>query len=433
MISTTFIRWVKDLISLDITAYNEKVFALTLAQHARTCGLAVDQYCQKLMAGQLPIQPFIDAVTTHESFFFRHKSAMKFIIQSLLPPLMNKANKVNVLSLPCAQGEEPWSLAIMMAEHNIPLDRVNIYATDIAESSITKAKKGHYSSYALHKVTDSQKEKYFILMPDGTYSLARAIRKFEVLFQRQNLFNPLSADFPVCFDIIFCQNLLMYFNKEDQQRALTILASYLAPDGWLFIDPAEAAVADKLYKRQGPSHIAAFQLKGTSGSVNKKDDSLPAVIKASKPRKKKNDLLVVNAKRSKVNQTKNCQKTTLPVISTLLADAQQAYQVKNFPLAIDLFEQIITSKSHDLALAYFGLAKLFSDENNKFAALEMAEYAIEMKSNLTDDEQVEMHFILAYIQYSLGIKKSAKINYDQIVKLQPTSPLVTVLMNKIIL
>ena len=349
MISATFTHWVKALTGHAINNNNLSAAESVVNQQAKSLGLTSNDFCQRLMANLLPVQPFIDAITTHESYFFRHLEMMDYVVKTLMPQQMAQATTTNILSLPCAQGEEPWSLAMLMAEQNIPASKVSIYGLDIAASSISAAKKGLYSTYMLRNTPNLLKQKYFQKVRNNnqqpvSFRLNESLNHFQPSFHQANLFQQLPSQLPNKFHIIFCQNVLIYFNQQDQQRALKILYELLAPDGWLFVDSSEAAAANILFQRAGPNLLAAFQRKAANENSRQltatkplpnKSPYQPEYLLSKRAIESKHQAavnkssLLTHAKGKGLITAASTNTNTRPKqTENLLSKAQQAYQKK---------------------------------------------------------------------------------------------------------
>lgn len=164
---------------------------------------------------------------------------------------------LRILSVPCSTGEEPYSIAITLREEGLSLNDFHIDAVDISEQAIAKAKKGVYSPYAFRRHSYREDDKYFTLNTITSNSAAQSQRRVvqryvlnddirnQVTFTCGNLLEPglLARQRP--YDVIFCRNLLIYFDKPARDRALNFLYRMLKPGGLLFLGYAETGLIDK--------------------------------------------------------------------------------------------------------------------------------------------------------------------------------------------
>lgn len=210
----------------------------------------------------------IDAITTNETYFFREPKLWEYLASDILPALVlrkAKAKTINIWSAASSTGEEPYTIAIFMKE-NLPAGwTTSIVASDINSQVLKRAKAGIYKPYAVSKTPPELVKKYFtVKVPparvkleiDHTrpvneeYHLAPAVRAM-VQFKTHNL---LTA-YPVTkFDIIFCRNVLIYFDEMSKKQALLNLRAALVPDAYLLLGAAEGMMGLNLnFKNLRPS------------------------------------------------------------------------------------------------------------------------------------------------------------------------------------
>jgi chemotaxis protein methyltransferase CheR len=180
------------------------------------------------------------AVTVQESYFFRDKAPFGFFAETILPALIAQRRATRHIRIWCAAaatGQEPYSLAMLMAEHETELDgyRVEIYATDYAKNALVKARKGLYSQFEVQRgLPVSLLIKYFDKRENG-WELKPEIRG-RVKFSENNLLRETPGR---GFDVIFSRNVLIYFDEPTKRKVLARLAGALALDGWLVLGAAE--------------------------------------------------------------------------------------------------------------------------------------------------------------------------------------------------
>ncbi len=211
-----------------------------------------------------------DALTTNETFFFRDKTPFDLFKDVMAPELARKRAapaRLRIWCAACSTGQEPYSLAILLEELRAEgrgLD-CEIVATDISERVLEKARAGLYSQFEVQRGLPIQMlMRYF----EKTGDMWRASDRLRALvrFQKFNLLEEPRA--LGRFDIVFCRNVLIYFDAESKRAALERIASVLAEDGYLVLGGAEtvmgvtdtfAAAPDKrgLYMRNAKSRRAA--------------------------------------------------------------------------------------------------------------------------------------------------------------------------------
>lgn len=186
-------------------------------------------------------QALIEAVVVPETWFFRHREALLALGRFAAERVFGApARQVRVLSLPCASGEEPYSIAMALLDAGIPPARFRIDALDISASALERARAGIYGGNAFRGAPLDFRERYFTPCPGG-FALDARVREL-VQTRLGNIVDPnlLAGEAP--YDFVFCRNLLIYFDTEVQQRAVHTLARLTASDGTIFVGPAEASL-----------------------------------------------------------------------------------------------------------------------------------------------------------------------------------------------
>ena len=186
----------------------------------------------------------VEAMTTNESFFYRDKIPFDHFRDAIVPALMTARARERRLRIWCAAastGQEPYSLAMSLKEMKQALGgwRVEILATDLSTEVLEKAKAGVYSQFEVQRGLPIQMlVKYFSQVGD-TWQIAPDIRAM-VQYRPLNLL----ADFAHVgrFDVIFCRNVLIYFDQETKISVLNRIAKLLEPDGYLVLGAAETVV-----------------------------------------------------------------------------------------------------------------------------------------------------------------------------------------------
>jgi chemotaxis protein methyltransferase CheR len=189
-----------------------------------------------------------DRLTVGETYFLRDKNFFQIlkdqIIRGLIRYPRRKTQKMVFWSAGCATGEEPYSLAILI-DHMLPELNdwdISIIGSDINRMALDKAEKGVYSNWSLRETPEPIIKKYFIQAGDNRFELAPHIRRM-VSFVQLNLMSDQYAAYLNChdkMDVIFCRNVLMYFNDQNRDHAIQNLARSLVENGWLITGPSES-------------------------------------------------------------------------------------------------------------------------------------------------------------------------------------------------
>jgi chemotaxis protein methyltransferase CheR len=186
----------------------------------------------------------VEAMTTNESFFFRDGRPFERLGQAILGPLIDRRadeRRLRIWCAACSTGQEPYSVAMCLADHAARLGgwRPEIVATDISEEALARAREGAYSQFEVQRGLPVQRlVKHFV--QDGTRWLVKPELKANISFRRFNLLDDPRA--LGRFDIVFCRNVLIYFDLATKRRVLEGIGRQLAPDGYLFLGGAETVV-----------------------------------------------------------------------------------------------------------------------------------------------------------------------------------------------
>jgi len=191
------------------------------------------------------IANLFDVVTTNETSFFRNPpqlDAFKIIIQkNYLNGTGSLSNPIRMWSAACSTGEEPYTLAIIMEElmqttkRNIPY---MIYATDISQKVLESAKRAVFSQYSIRNTDDAVKNKYFT-EENNMFKLKENLKK-NVKIDFMNLMDDNAYRIYKQMDIIFCRNVLIYFDEKVKKKVIENLYECLKPKGFLTIGHAES-------------------------------------------------------------------------------------------------------------------------------------------------------------------------------------------------
>jgi len=184
----------------------------------------------------------IDLLTTNKTSFFREAEHFEFLKTQILPRILSTGQPVRFWNAGCSSGEEPYTVAIVLREAvpNLDLRDVKILATDISTKILAKAKKGEYDRETLQGIPEGLIRKYFLTMPNtrGLVCQVKDTLRSHVRFARLNLMQSWPMKGP--FDVIFCRNVMIYFDKPTQRQLVSRFHEILKPGGYLFIGHSES-------------------------------------------------------------------------------------------------------------------------------------------------------------------------------------------------
>jgi chemotaxis protein methyltransferase CheR len=206
----------------------------------------LDAMADALRAGKSPTleSSVIEAMTTNESSFFRDKLPFERLRASVLPRLIANRTHTKRLSIWCAAastGQEPYSIAILLKEMDVQLRgwRIDILGTDISAAVLEKARAGLYTQFEVQRGLPIQRLVRYFTQEGESWRLDASIRAM-VQFRQLNLLDDITS---LCtFDIVFCRNVLIYFDRETKADVLNRLSKTLEPDGCLTLGAAETLV-----------------------------------------------------------------------------------------------------------------------------------------------------------------------------------------------
>jgi len=182
-----------------------------------------------------------EAMTTNESSFFRDGKPFEQLRKTVLPLLRQSVGarrNLRIWSAACSNGQEPYTIAMTLREDNAPEWRYEILATDLAEKVINKAKQGIYSQFEVQRGMPIQLLiKYFKQESDLTWQIKEDLRSM-IQYRVQNLLKDYMA--LGRFDLIFCRNVLIYFDEATKSNVIENMCNVLQPNGFLFIGSTEA-------------------------------------------------------------------------------------------------------------------------------------------------------------------------------------------------
>jgi chemotaxis protein methyltransferase CheR len=192
-------------------------------------------------------QELINALTVNETYFYREAYQFRCLVTSILPDLIAKRppqvkQPIRIWSLPCATGEEPYSLALQLLENWPDVDRfhVEIVGSDIDTRVLELARRGLYEERSVQHLSQHIRQRYFTQTSDGRWQISDDIRGSVDfipmnIMDRQEMRRHQNA-----FDVIFCRNLLIYFDDLSRLQAAEAMFDALRPGGFICLGHSES-------------------------------------------------------------------------------------------------------------------------------------------------------------------------------------------------
>nr|WP_268867238.1 MULTISPECIES: protein-glutamate O-methyltransferase CheR [Pseudomonas] len=183
-------------------------------------------------------------MTVNETYFFREEYQLKCLVTNMLEEVTRRkrdSGPIRIWSMPSSSGEEPYSIAMYLLEYWKGIEEwdVELIASDIDTNILERARRGLYSPRSVHNLPATLLEKYFKQQKSGDYQLIDDIRQ-SVEFSRVNLMSAADVKAYKGFDIIFCRNLLIYFDDLSRRQAADTFFDALNPGGMICLGHSES-------------------------------------------------------------------------------------------------------------------------------------------------------------------------------------------------
>ena len=239
-------KLLKDRSGLDLSADKQYLIESRLLPLSRKSGLAgIGELVQKMKGGSADITTqVVEAMTTNETFFFRDKVPFDHFRDSIMPEILQARASRKTLRIWCAAGstgQEPYSLAMCLKEMGAALAgwRVEILATDLSQEVLEKSRAGIYSQFEVQRGLPIQMLVKYFKQTGELWQINPDIRAM-VQHRQLNLLQDFSQ--LGVFDVIFCRNVLIYFDQDTKINIFNRLAKATEPDGFLVLGAAETVV-----------------------------------------------------------------------------------------------------------------------------------------------------------------------------------------------
>ncbi len=243
-------HWVREQLGIHLSEQKRELVVGRLQALLREQGFAsFHAYCHALQQDTSghALNELVNRITTNYTYFYREPAHFEFLWREVFPPLTRILRQQNnrdlrLWSAGCSTGEEAYLLAMLQMDYlgaEYPQWRAGVLATDISQPVLEWAKAGIYSAEHLERLPDGLRRKYFQPQPDcQTFRVHPSVRD-QVVFRRLNLMNP-RFPFRKPFQVIFCRNVMIYFDEATRRGLLSRLHQCLEPGGYLFIGHAES-------------------------------------------------------------------------------------------------------------------------------------------------------------------------------------------------
>lgn len=251
MTEQTFLRFkefIEGTLGIKIPPAKKIMLESRFAKRVRALDLEnIEDYCNYVFSPEgfdLEVQQLIDAVTTNETHFFREAHHFEYLRNTILPEFVQSGvEELNVWSVAASTGQEAYTLAMVIEDFMTSTGhrfRYRILGTDISETVLRIAETGIYTEHQTEKIPTAQKKRYCRKNRDPAQKNLRIIPALRdrVVFGKMNL---MSETYPLGrqYQIVFCRNVFIYFERETQKKVLSRIFRHIAPGGYLFMGHSE--------------------------------------------------------------------------------------------------------------------------------------------------------------------------------------------------
>jgi len=191
------------------------------------------------------VEHLVNAFTVNETYFYREDHQLQCLTESLLPAIVagkRPGEPLRIWSIPCSTGEEPYSIAIWLMENWADVDRydIEIVGSDIDSRALQAAEEGIYGSRALMRLSPVVVDRYFARMTDGEQFQIDPGLRGSIRFTRVNLVDGTDMAAYRDFDVVFCRNVLIYFDDASRRMAAENIYDCLRPGGYICLGHSES-------------------------------------------------------------------------------------------------------------------------------------------------------------------------------------------------
>lgn len=233
-------HFLRETLGLDPASLGPGLVERGVRERMKRLGIStIDTYRRRLDSSRAEVAELAEQLVVAETWFFRDREAYAFLASLVASDWRpGRAERpVRLLSVPCASGEEPYSMAMALLDAGLKAGEFRIDAMDVSATTIARARRAVYGKRSFRGDDLSYRERYFFAVRRG-FALKKHVRDC-VRFQAGNLLEAIPAAGSEAYDYIFFRNLMIYFHGRKRPQAAAIISQFLAPEGVLFVGSAE--------------------------------------------------------------------------------------------------------------------------------------------------------------------------------------------------
>ncbi|MBE0499826.1 MAG: tetratricopeptide repeat protein [Desulfuromonadales bacterium] len=398
--------------------------------HRRMCAVGVENfsayydYLLRYSESRNELKKLLTLLTVGETSFFRYSNQREAFVKHLIPDLIKQrrhTRSLRIWSAGCSTGEEPYGVAILLAEQFPQLAgwKIEILATDINKRSLRVAREGIYGKRAVRLVEKNYLEKYFKQVGDLSVvnpEIKRRVR-FEYLNLKDDLF-PSRADKGGGIDLVFCRNVMIYFETETMRQIVDRFADCLNPGGYLLLGHSETLQnISERFKRQQYERAFLYQLPPERDAqketaVSRTSSASVPLVKEREKADQRRDLPEKKAANSPLDPIRAMSQKK-DFAEQLYQEAKRAFNHEEFAAAEEAYSSVLKLFPEHLgALIGKGLSSANCKEYD--AARELCDQAEKV-----DDLCPDLYFIRGMISDMESKPAEAVVQYQKVLWLDP--------------
>ena len=281
------VQLLKEVLGLDVASIGRPSVERAVRGRMTACALTeLGAYREHVRSSRPELQALIEAVVVPETWFFRDREAFVVLARTAVDNRWaQRGRPASVLSVPSSTGEEPYSIAMALLDAGLAPGTFHVDAIDVSHVAVARATAARYGKNSFRGSDLEYRNRHFEA-ENGDYRVTERVRN-QVTFRQGNLFSLDALSDSRVYDAIFCRNLMIYFDRATQDRAVLTLSRRLAPSGLLFVAPSETAIV--LNHAFTPVKVPlAFAFRNAGPGAHKREPartaSIPWGVTASAPR-----------------------------------------------------------------------------------------------------------------------------------------------------
>ncbi len=381
----------KDTMGLNAASIGSATVARAVHLRMGACGINDEgAYFARVRGSASELTALIEQVVIPETWFFRNvkpfEALRKFIGEEWMTRGINRV--LRVLSLPCSTGEEPYTIAMTLHDAGLAPSQIHIDAVDISEKNLAAGRTALYTQNSFRGDDISFRDRFFTPQDNKCYLLNDTIRKM-VHFEQGNMLDYSFVAGRQPYDVVFCRNLMIYFDRPTQERAINVLDRLLDPKGILFVGHAEANLIMS-YWSSSHRHPAAFAFRKHSDERRSQTDRRAQTETPSRPQ----------AERRRTRRERRLPPAPAPVVAPFAETlvSQTSHPAPKSPASTDLEE-----------------ASRLANEGHLVEAASLCEQHVE-----DHGPSVQAFYLLALVRDAAGNQQQAESLLRKVIYLDPT-------------